>query len=62
MICAVEFVRRRIVCVVTPQRPQHRARDEEQSQRGATGKNLSGKPRDPWVVCAQTQSLRAIIG
>ena len=61
MIRAVEFVRRRIARMVAPERPQHRARDEQQSQRGAAGKHLAGKPRDPRTLCTQTQGLRGII-
>ena len=62
MIGAVEFVRRGTMWAVAPQRPQYRARDEQQSQCGATRKDFSGKPRDPWAFRTQTQSLRAVVG
>src|SRR6266481_7666581 len=58
MIGAVKLVRRGTMRAVAPQRPQYRARDEQQSQCAATSKNFSGKPRDPGVVCAQSQGLR----
>ena len=47
VIRAVEFVRRGIVRVAAPQRPKHRARDEPQSQCGATCKNFTRQSCDP---------------
>ena len=57
----VEFVGRRVVRMVALQRPQHRARDDQQSQRGPAGKDPSGKPRDVWALYAQTQGLRRLV-
>src|SRR6267142_3495037 len=62
MIGAVKLVRRGIMRAVAPQRPQYRASDEQQSQRGTARKDFSGKPRDFWSLCAQSQGLRAISG
>jgi hypothetical protein len=45
---------------VAPQRPQYRASDEQQSQSGTARKHFSGKTRDFWWLCAQSQGLRAI--
>jgi hypothetical protein len=60
VIRAVEFVRRWIARLIAAQRPKHGARDQQQGQRSAAGKNFSRKPRDPWALYAQTQGLRAI--
>lgn len=61
MIGSVEFVRRRIARMVARQRPQHRAADEQQGQRRAAGKDLSGEPCDPWALHTEPQGLRPII-
>jgi hypothetical protein len=62
MIGTVELVRRRIALMIVPQCPQHRARDEQQSQRCAARKDLSGKPRDPRALHTEPQNLCPIIG
>jgi hypothetical protein len=50
MICAVEFVRDRIVRMIAPERPQHGPGDEKQGKSSTPGKDFAGKPRDPWAV------------
>src|SRR6266404_1715130 len=44
VVRAVELVRRRTMWAVAPQRPQYRARDEQQSQCAATRKYFAGEP------------------
>ena len=57
MIRAVELVRRRIVRMVAPERPQYGTGDEQQRQGAAARKDFPGNSRDPWALRTQSQGL-----